>query len=151
MRFEGAGDALMCGEILFCGYGFRSDLNAADFIRDTLKVKEIISCKLVDPYFYHLDTCFCPINEDTALIYPGAFDKESLDKINSKIKTIEVPEDDAKKFACNTVVLGKYVIVPAGCSFTCIALTSQHKIPYEVEMNQFLKAGGAAKCLTLLV
>jgi N-dimethylarginine dimethylaminohydrolase len=150
IRFEGAGDALACGDLLFCGYGFRSDIKAASFVKDTLKVKEVVSVKLVDPYFYHLDTCFCPLNENTALIYPNAFEKESLSKIKGRINIIEVVEEDAKKFACNAVVLGNQVIIPAGCQDTKEELMPDF-VPHEIEMSEFIKAGGACKCLTLIL
>ena len=34
---------------------------------------EIVICELTDPKFYHLDTCFAPVDETTALWYTPAF------------------------------------------------------------------------------
>ena len=71
--FEGAGDALFCGETLYAGYRFRSDARSHQWLGRHLGV-EVLPIELVDPRFYHLDTCFCPIAEDAAIYYPGAFD-----------------------------------------------------------------------------
>ncbi|MCO6431424.1 MAG: amidinotransferase [Deltaproteobacteria bacterium] len=147
--FEGEGDALFMGQKLFTGYGFRSDKEAENLIRDFLEVTEVIPLQLVDPYFYHLDTCFCPINERQALCATMAFSPESLAVLKSKAQLIEVPLDEAKQFACNAVVLGSSIVIPAGCPETCANLKKAGLEPYEVELTEFIKSGGAAKCLTL--
>ena len=73
MNFEGAGDALFCGDTLFAGYRFRSDVRSHQWIGERLGVP-VLPMELVDPRFYHLDTCFCPLAPDLAIYYPGAFD-----------------------------------------------------------------------------
>ena len=150
-NFEGAGDALYAGDILFCGHGFRSDKRVADILKETLKTSpnNIVSCKLVNDYFYHLDTCFCPLDADNALVFSEAFDEDSLSNMKERINLIHVPEQDAKKFACNAVVLGKDVIIPAGCQETEDLLKDNGYNPHSVEMGEFIKAGGACKCCTL--
>ena len=35
----------------------------------------MLPLELVDPRFYHLDTCFCPLAPGVAIYYPGAFDE----------------------------------------------------------------------------
>jgi N-dimethylarginine dimethylaminohydrolase len=64
--FEGAGDALRCGENLFCGYHFRSEIRSHEFLAEVLKDR-VLSLQLVDPRFYHLDTCFCPLADGELL------------------------------------------------------------------------------------
>ncbi len=59
-HFEGAGDALFCGETLFAGYRFRSDARGHQWVGERLGV-QVLPMELVDPRFYHLDTCFCPL------------------------------------------------------------------------------------------
>jgi N-dimethylarginine dimethylaminohydrolase len=34
----------------------------------------VLPLELVNPRFYHLDTCFCPLAPGEALYYPDAFD-----------------------------------------------------------------------------
>lgn len=56
--FEGAGDALFCGKELYAGYGFRSDARSHIWMGEQLGV-EVLPLELIDPRYYHLDTCFC--------------------------------------------------------------------------------------------
>ncbi|HMO02197.1 MAG TPA: arginine deiminase-related protein [Oligoflexia bacterium] len=147
--FEGEGDALFAGETLFCGYGFRSDKVVYSKVAELLKIKKIILCELVDPYFYHLDTCFAPLNERQALIWPKAFSPESIKNIEKEIELIAVSEAEARLFCCNLVVLGKGVILPAGAELVAAELGRRGFEPHQVELSEFIKAGGAAKCLTL--
>ena len=71
--FEGAGDALFCGDTLFAGYRIRSDVAAFREIGELLGCR-VIPLELHHPYYYHLDTCFCPLAPDLAIYYPAAFD-----------------------------------------------------------------------------
>lgn len=147
--FEGEGDALYAGETLFCGYGFRSDESVCDELKALLDVKKVVAVKLVDARFYHLDTCFCPLTPKLALIYSGAFSPEDVEKLGREIELIRVPESDALQFVCNAVVLGTNVVVPAGCQETYNLLSQRGYTSYPVELSEFIKAGGAAKCLSL--
>ena len=71
--FEGAGDALFCGDTLLAGYRMRSHARAHHRIAQLLGVR-VLPLELVDGYYYHLDTCFCPLAPGVAIYYPGAFD-----------------------------------------------------------------------------
>lgn len=147
--FEGEGDALFSGNTLFCGWGFRSDREVYDEVGALLKVQDLVVVQLQDPRFYHLDTCFCPLNAQTALVYPGAFTKDGLEVLRKYTELIEVPEADALQFVCNAVVLGRDVVLPAGCPQTYAKLAERGFVTHPVELSEFIKAGGAAKCLSL--
>jgi N-dimethylarginine dimethylaminohydrolase len=67
------------------------------------------------------------------------------------LRLIEIPYDDAKKFACNSVVLGNEIIVPAGADKTYELLAKEGYNSHPVELSEFMKAGGAAKCLTMKI
>jgi N-dimethylarginine dimethylaminohydrolase len=145
--FEGAGDALFAGKQLFVGFGMRSEkqfYNNLEISQDSL-----IRCELVHPYFYHLDTCFCPLNADLAIWYPQAFSLSSQAEMQQAIKLIAVEEKEAKRFACNAVVLGQHIILPSACPSISALLEQQGFTIHACDMSEFLKAGGACKCLTL--
>ena len=72
--FEGAGDALFCGDTLFAGYRQRSDAGTLQEVGAMLGCR-VIPLELIDPYYYHLDTCFCPLSPGEAIYFPGAFDQ----------------------------------------------------------------------------
>jgi N-dimethylarginine dimethylaminohydrolase len=149
MYFEGAGDALFCGDALFAGYRIRSAVAGHQWLGQALGVR-VLPLELVDPRFYHLDTCFCPLAPGVALYFPGAFDVYGRRVLHSHIPTlIPVAEADAVRFGCNAVVVGKTVIHNSGCPHLANELPKHGFTSIEVTLDEFLKAGGSAKCLTL--
>ena len=151
--FEGEGDALFSadGSILWAGHGTRT-LEASHVALRRLWDVEVVSLRLMDPRFYHLDTCFAPLEDGSLLYYPPAFDEESLKKIEAVYtaeKRIAVGEEDALAFACNAVNLGKTIVL------NCISADLKQELRergfevIQVRLDEFLKAGGAAKCLVM--
>jgi N-dimethylarginine dimethylaminohydrolase len=149
MYFEGAGDALFCGRALFAGYRIRSDVQGHQYLARVLHV-QVLPLELVNPYFYHLDTCFCPLAPGEALWYPDAFDAYGRRVIQAHIPhLVAASEADARRFGCNAVVVGRSVVVNAGCDQLAEDLRARGYDPIAVELDEFIKAGGSAKCLTL--
>lgn len=147
--FEGAGDALFCGDTLFAGYKIRSHALGQQQIGKMLGVR-VIPLELVDSYYYHLDTCFCPLAPGVAIYYPPAFDRYGRDVLNSLIdELIPVEMEEARRFACNAVVVGRTVVTNTGCPQLHRALLARGFTPRETPLDEFMKAGGSAKCLTL--
>jgi N-dimethylarginine dimethylaminohydrolase len=147
--FEGAGDALFCGRTLFAGYRIRSDVRGHQWLGQAIG-KQVLPLELVNPRFYHLDTCFCPLAADTALWHPQAFDSYGQKVLQAHIpKLIAVEEGEAQRFACNAVLVGRTVITNSGCDQLARDLRGHGYTPVAVELDEFLKAGGSAKCLTL--
>jgi N-dimethylarginine dimethylaminohydrolase len=147
--FEGAGDALFCGPTLFAGYRIRSDVQGHQHLAGLLG-KQVLPLELVDPYFYHLDTCFCPLAPGEALYYPEAFDAYGRKVIAGHVpRLLAATKEEAHRFGCNAVVVGKTVIHNAGCDQLAADLRAWGYTPVAVELDEFLKSGGSAKCLTL--
>ena len=149
--FEGAGDLLGFSDTWFGGYRQRTDIKAYNILSD-IYGKQILPLELVTGQFYHLDTCFCPLSGGELLYYPAAFDKYAQTTIVHHIdahRRITVPPEEAKRFACNSVCVGKHVVLPEGCPQTMHLLKDHGYIPHPVNLDQFLKSGGSAKCLTL--
>lgn len=151
--FEGAGDALFdrVANLLWFGYGFRSNAAALPFLRDSTGV-DVEELRLCDPRFYHLDTCFCPLEGGYLLYYPGAFDSEGNAAIESRVpaeKRFGVSEQDAVHFACNAVNIGDKVILNFASAELERWLRSRRFEVIRTPMSEFMKAGGATKCLSL--
>jgi N-dimethylarginine dimethylaminohydrolase len=147
--FEGAGDALFCGETLFAGYRVRSDAKAQQGVGDRLGV-EVLPLELVDPRFYHLDTCFCPLSESAAIYFPGAFDEYGRSVLRARVPgLIEVSAEEAATFSCNAVVVGRSVVLNAGALGLQASLREAGWAVYPLPLTEFIKSGGSAKCLTL--
>jgi len=110
----------------------------------------VIPLELVDPYYYHLDTCFCPLSAECAIFYPGAFDNYAKDVLRHQVPDlIEVNAAEAQRFACNAVVVGRTVITNTGCPNLQSELARRGFTAQETPLDEFVKAGGSAKCLTL--
>lgn len=149
VTFEGAGDALFCGDTLFAGYLHRSQIESHVQLGELLDCR-VLSLELVDPHFYHLDTCFCPLSPGVAIYYPGAFDEYGERVLREHIPTlIEVETEDAHRFGCNAVVINNHVVLNSGCGRIQEQLSELGFISHPTDLSEFLKAGGAAKCLTL--
>ncbi len=149
ISFEGAGDALFCGDTLYAGYRMRSDAVGHQEIGRMLGVR-VIPVELVDARYYHLDTCFCPLAEGEAIWFPAAFDDYGQRAIRELVPNlIEVDRAEAERFACNAVVIGRQVITNTGCDKLHSALSECDYQPVATPLDEFVKAGGSAKCLTL--
>jgi N-dimethylarginine dimethylaminohydrolase len=146
--FEGAGDALFCGDTLFAGYRIRSDAQGHQRIGELLGCR-VIPLELVDGYYYHLDTCFCPLAAGLAVYYPAAFDDYGRRVLGELVpELIAVRDDEARRFACNAVVVGRTVVTNSGCPELHGELRRRGFEPRESPLDEFVKAGGSAKCLT---
>ena len=155
VSFEGAGDALLDRgrALIWCGYGFRSSAEAPRFIEDIFD-RETAPLRLVDPRFYHLDTCFCPLSEGWLLYFPRAFDPASQQKIAAIVpaeKRIEASERDAAAFACNAVQIGGRIFMNEASEDLQNRLRAAGFAPILSPLSEFLKSGGSAKCLTLVL
>lgn len=147
--FEGAGDALYCGETLVAGYRIRSDVRSQQLVGQMVGT-HVLPVELIDGYYYHLDTCFCPLAPGAAIWYPGAFDEYGRQALAQVVpQLIEVAAEEARSFACNAVVVGKHVVTNTGCPRLHADLRQRGYEPIETPLSEFVKAGGSAKCLTL--
>jgi lysine-ketoglutarate reductase/saccharopine dehydrogenase-like protein (TIGR00300 family) len=128
-------------------------LDSHPFLAKWLDI-EVISLRLMDERFYHLDTCFCPLANGYLLYYPGAFDSYSNRVIEMRVapeKRIAIVEADAVNFACNAVNVDSIVIMNKTSDGLKSRLAEVGFQVIETPLTEFLKAGGAAKCLTLRV
>ncbi len=151
LYFEGEGDALFGGDALFCGYKFRSDINSHRAVAEIFDCLTI-SVELVDPRFYHLDTCFCPLPDGGAFWFPAAFDEYGQRAIREHVgDLIDVAESEAAHFSCNAVVLEHEIVLPEGAPDLVSKLQDRGYKCHPLPMTEFLKAGGACKCLTMFL
>ena len=155
--FEGEGDALWWPgaeePILWAGYGVRSALGAHLPLAERLRVR-VVSLRLIDQRFYHLDTCFVPLPDGRVVYYPPAFDERSRAVVRSLVASdalIEVGEEDALNFACNAVRIGHRWIANYASAPLRQRLEGWGYTVTATPLSEFIKAGGAAKCLALVL
>jgi len=151
--FEGAGDALFDrgSKVLWMSHGHRSISEAREVLFERLRV-DVVTLRLVDQRFYHLDTCFCPLDGGFAMYYPPAFDAASIEAIENHVpaaKRIAIGEEDALAFACNAVNIDDTVVVNRATPAFVKTLGRAGFDVVQTPLSEFMKAGGSAKCLTL--
>lgn len=150
--FEGHGDAIWHPgrQLIWGGYGFRTDLATYENLADIFQCP-VLGLKLENPHFYHLDTCFCPLDETTLMYYPPAFDDAGRALISSVFQDfIEVNETEAiKGFACNAWVRGRQVVIQQGNQAAKKALEEKNYEVIEVDTSEYMKSGGSVFCMKL--
>jgi len=132
-------------------HGHRSIAAARQIIAQRLGI-EVVVLKLIDERFYHLDTCFCPLEGGWLLYFPDAFDEPSrmlIEKSVPAARRIAVGEEDALAFACNAVNIDSTVIVNRATAALVKTLAQHGFEVVQSPLSEFMKAGGSAKCLTL--
>ena len=111
-----------------------------------------ISVELVEPRFYHLDTCFCPLPDGGAFWFPSAFDEYGQRAIREHVTDlIDVLPEEAMHFSCNAVVIERDIVLPEGAPQLVTKLQDRRYRCHELPMSEFIKAGGACKCLTMFM
>jgi len=146
---EGEGDILVSGQTVLAGYGFRSDEAAAGELASVFG-RRVVSLRLVDPRFYHLDTALCVLDASTAMYYPAAFDDAGRAALASVFtELIEAKDEDAEVLGLNAVSDGRHVVLARQATELARSLATRGFEPVPVDMSELLKAGGGAKCCTL--
>jgi N-dimethylarginine dimethylaminohydrolase len=111
-----------------------------------------ISVELVDPRFYHLDTCFCPLPDGGAFWFRDAFDEYGQRAIREHVTDlIDVASEEAMHFSCNAVVIDRDIVLPEGAPQLGTKLQERGYRCHALPMSEFIKAGGACKCLTMFM
>lgn len=150
MTFEGEADRILRHGKILVANGFRTDPDVAYEVGRMLGV-DILRLKLINPKFYHLDTCLAYFEEgDTVLYYPGAFDEESREKIKKEFpRVIEATDAEAEKYVCNSINVGSTIVMNKDCPLAQAELEKCGYKTVTLDMSEYLKSGGSIKCLTL--
>ncbi|QQS69082.1 amidinotransferase [Candidatus Saccharibacteria bacterium] len=174
-KFSGQGDALPCGNYLFCGSGYRTDPEVHPYLAETLGY-EVMTLRTIpqidktgnpvtnpvsgwaDSYFYDLDLALSvlrfPAAEQKGLIAwcPEAFMPESRDTLANfgGVEKIEVSFAEAKEaFACNLVSTGSTVVMSANAPELRAAIEAHGLQTITLSMPELAKGGGFIRCTTL--
>jgi len=153
---EGHGDLLWHpdGSRIYAGYGFRSTRGGVEKFAAAMAKMEIPvePLQLVDRYCYHLDTCLCPLNNDAALIFPGAYSSEALAVIHKFWKRVHLlTADEAHRFMGNGIVVGSSYITPYITPQLEKILQQEGLKPFVVDTSEFEKAGGSCFCMKMFL
>jgi len=153
---EGHGDLLWHPDRcrIWAGHGFRS--TSGGIQRFSAAMGElgfpVTALALTDPHCYHLDTCFCPLNQETVLIYPGAFSASALDSIRDGFSRVhEISEEESRQLVANGIVAGGRYITPRVTDNLCKILELEGLTPVVVDTSEFEKSGGSVFCMKTFI
>ena len=151
--FEGEGDITFAddGAMLWAAHGVRTCRSSHQHIGNAWHLP-VRSLHLVDPRFYHLDTCFAPLQGGFLLYFPGAFDAPSRALIEVAYpaeKRIAVGETDATRMACCALNIGSNVFTGELTRDLAQRLFDTGFDVVQLELSEFIKGGGGAKSLAL--
>jgi N-dimethylarginine dimethylaminohydrolase len=150
---EGEGDFLLVGETILAGTGFRSDsLSHQELGR--IYDREVMTLRLVDPSFYHLDTAIAVLDptpgQEHIAYLPTAFDADSLALLQARYPdAIIVNETDAAVLGLNSFSDGYHVVIASRATDFERQLREHGYHPIGVDLSELLLGGGGVKCCTL--
>lgn len=146
---EGEGDIVFAGRAILAGHGFRSEEAVRDELAELYGLP-VISLRLVDPRFYHLDTALVVLDADSVAYYPAAFDDAGQAALASHFsELIEAKDEDAEVLGLNAISDGRNVVLPVQATSLTAQLAAAGFNPVGVDLSELLKAGGGPKCCTL--
>ena len=155
---EGEGDFLLVGDTILAGMGFRS---TGDSHAEIARVfdREVVSLRLVDPRFYHLDTAISVLDpvegpggvEKANIAYlPSAFDDYSRRILEERYPdAILVDDADGAVFGLNSASDGYNVFISPRATGFEAQLRERGYNPVLVDLSELLLGGGGIKCCTL--
>jgi N-dimethylarginine dimethylaminohydrolase len=148
---EGEGDILPVGDLILAGTGFRTAHAAHPQLQEVFG-RPVISLRLVDPCFYHLDTALCVLDDRTVAYLPEAFSPGSRTALRRLFPdAVIASRSDAEVFGLNAVSDGRHVVLPEQATGLAAALRDRGYEPIGVDLSELRKAGGGPKCCTLVL
>jgi N-dimethylarginine dimethylaminohydrolase len=146
---EGEGDFLLVGNRILAGTGFRSASNSHEEIAEIFG-REVVTLKLINPSFYHLDTAVAVLDDTNIAYLESAFDDESLAKLRALFPdAILATEDDAAVLGLNSYSDGYNVVIASRAKDFERQLRERGYNPIGVDLSELLLGGGGVKCCTL--
>jgi N-dimethylarginine dimethylaminohydrolase len=146
-HFE-AGDAFAWRGDLVVGYGPRTEELGLKHLANELGVT-VRGFRITHPGMYHMDLGFCPLDGTRAMVCPAAYDDDSAAALLALVPDpLVLSEEDALTFCANSIVVGKTIVMPACPGRVRAQLEEWGFTIVIVDVSEFLKAGGAIRCLT---
>ena len=146
---EGEGDFLLVGNRILAGTGFRSASNSHEEIAGIFG-REVVTLKLINPSFYHLDTAIAVLDDTNIAYLESAFDDDSLAKLRSLFPdAILATEEDAAVLGLNSYSDGYNVVIASRAKDFERQLRERGYNPIGVDLSELLLGGGGVKCCTL--
>lgn len=155
---EGEGDLMLAGQIILAGYGFRTQLDSHAEVARVFG-REVVSLRLVNPFYYHLDTALCVLDpvegpggvERANIAYlPSAFDERAQSELLERFPdAIRLPPSVPESLGLNAVSDGRNVVMSPAATHFADQLRERGYHPIPVDLSELHLGGGGIKCCTL--
>jgi N-dimethylarginine dimethylaminohydrolase len=147
---EGEGDFAYLpgayGGLILAGYGFRTEPAAHAEAQEVLG-RPVVSLRLVDPCFYHLDTALAALDDRHVTYYPGAFSAASQQVLRQLFPdAVLADRADAEAFGLNLVSDGRHVVLNTDATAMAEKVRAAGYLPVPVELSELKRGGGSVKC-----
>jgi N-dimethylarginine dimethylaminohydrolase len=147
---EGEGDFAYLpgayGGLILAGHGFRTDPAAHVEAQEVLG-RPVISLKLVDPAYYHLDTALAALDDRHVTYYPAAFSAASQRVLGQLFPDAVIADrKDAEAFGLNLVSDGRHVVLNTEATGMADKVRAAGYTPVHVELSELKRGGGSVKC-----
>ena len=147
---EGEGDFAFVpgayGGLVLAGYGFRTEAAAHSEAQEVLG-HPVVSLRLVDPRFYHLDVALAVLDDDNVAYHPAAFSESSRTVLERLFPDAVIADEaDALAFGLNLVSDGRNVVLNSEATALAVKLAAAGYAPVPVELGELKKGGGSVKC-----
>lgn len=164
-EFEGSGDNVYDSfrDVYWSGYNLdlrhpaegRSNKDNHALLSESLNIT-VNSLQVKRPYF-HIDTCLAPLSRGHMIIFEEGLHPDSYKMVLEKgFKQFDLDpleyliyanEDEAYQYACNIINIDNKVILPKCGSRIPRQLQKVGYDVFEVDVSQFIYAGGGPHCL----
>jgi N-dimethylarginine dimethylaminohydrolase len=150
-RVEG-GDVIVDRSALYVGISSRTSEEAVRKLRHDLPNHEIIQVPFDEKYL-HLDCVFNILSPEVGLIFPKAFDVETIDMLAArKYKLIEVSEEEQFTMGTNVLSIGDKKVFSLPQNKNVNAQMRAHGFEViEVDFSEIIKSGGSFRCCSMPV
>ncbi len=155
---EGEGDLMLVGDTILAGYGFRSQLGSHAEVAEVFG-REVVSLRLVNPAYYHLDTALCVLDpvqgpggvERANIAYrPSAFDERGQAELVERFPdAIRMPASVPENLELNAISDGRNVVISPYADSFAAQLRERGYHPVPVDVSELHLGGGGIKCCTL--
>lgn len=150
---EGAGDCVWDStrRLFWMGYGPRSDASGSQIMQKVFGAR-IVELELINPRYYHLDTCLCALDGGHVMYVPEAFSMTGLQRIYAHVpESLRIPvrAQDAETLAVNAVCVGRHIVLSQCSPGMRSTLEAAGYTVHEMLIPQFALSGGSVCCLTL--
>jgi N-dimethylarginine dimethylaminohydrolase len=147
---EGEGDFAYLpaayGGLILAGHGFRTEPPAHAEAQDVLG-RPVVSLRLVDACYYHLDTALAALDDANVAYYPDAFSASSQRVLRQLFPDAVLADAaDAAAFGLNLVSDGRHVVLNSEATAMADKVRAAGYVPVPVELGELKRGGGSVKC-----